>query len=299
MQADRFNEYQSSSNVCENVMIFDQLAKVVEEHVPELIKTVEQSKLFFIDKIPHEFLPKKPETENFFLPFQCVAVEDKASVVVLADTNKKQNGLTGDRIFIEYIPENAPIETFDPNKRGGLNAGSLPIGMLYAGIIGDIEVHPTCFSGSSRLLIMLAIKDKKIIATLKGMPEKLKTWTTEQASQNALIAMQEIMMLNNLENRFILEEKPINPKIKKGMIARSHQRSKYTILEPKIIRKRMGLQPTGKAIEEGYERRRHYRTYRNDRYVNVQGKTVVIEATWVGPSEKQVGKKYYKVRLDL
>jgi len=146
---------------------------------------------------------------------------------------------------------------------------------------------------------MIAIKDKKIIATLKGMPEELKTWTTEQASQNALIAMQEIMMLNNLENRFILEEKPINPKIKKGMIARSHQRSKYTILEPKIIRKRMGLQPTGKALEEGYERRRHYRTYRNDRYVNVQGKTVVIEATWVGPSEKQVGKKYYKVRLDL
>lgn len=282
-------------------MIFDQLAKFVEKHIPELINTIERSRLFFIDDIAHDFLPKKPITKNFFLPFRVVAVEDKASVVILKDIDKKATGLKADRAFLEFIPENAPIETFDPEKRGGLNEGSLPIAMLYSGVLSEIESDEINkrFIGVGHLSGMLAIKEGKIIKTLDDMPSELIRWTTEQASHNALIAMQEIMMLNNLENRFILEEKPIKPKIRKGMIARSHQRPKYTILEPKTIRKKMGLPATGKALEEGYERRRHKRTYRSDRYVKMKGKTVIINATWVGPSEKEVGRKYYKVRLDL
>lgn len=280
-------------------MIFNQMAKVIEKHVPELIEAVDRSKLFFIDKIPHEFLPKKPTTENFFLPFQTVAVEDKASVVILMDMRKNQKGLKEDRLFMEYIPENAPIESFDPNKRGGMNSGSLPIGMLYSGIMGDIVAHENKFTGTGTLYGMMAFRNGKVIATMADMPKGLKNWAIEQAAQNAMIAMQEIMMMNNLENRFILEEKPIKPKLRQGMIARSHQRPKYTILEPKSIRRKMGLQPTGKALEEGHERRRHPRTYRSDRYVKMKGKTVIINATWVGPSDKIVGKKYYKVRLDL
>ena len=301
MQTNRLDEYQSSSNVCE-IMIFDKMAKMIEQHVLELKSFVEHSKLFYLDIKPHEALSKAPATMNFFLPFRTVAIEDKASVVILHDTQRNQRGLGGVRFFIEFIPEGASFENFDPNlvAEAAEYYKHMPGAMLNIGTLSNIvPISKTKFQGKGNLLEFFAFQNGKLLGTLNSMPSEHMEFATKHATTNAMIAMQEIMLLNNLENKFILEEKPIKPKVKKGMIARSHQRPKYIILEPKTIRKRMGLPATGKALEEGYERRRHYRTYRNDRYVNVQGKTVIIEATWVGPSEKQIGKKIYKVRLDL
>ena len=292
---------QDRTDVCK-IMIFDKMAKMIEQHVPELKSFVAQSKLFYLDIKPHEALSKAPATMNFFLPFRTVAIEDKASVVILHDTQRNQRGLGGVRFFIEFIPEGASFENFDPNlvTEAAEYYKHMPGAMLNIGILSNIvSISKTKFQGEGSLLELFAFKNGELLRTLSSMPSEHMEFATKHATTNAMIAMQEIMLLNNLENKFILEEKPIKPKIKKGMIARSHQRPKYTILEPKTIRKRTGLKATGKALEEGYERRRHYRTYQDDRYVKMKGKTVIINATWVGPSEAIIGKRYYKVRLDL
>ncbi len=49
-----------------------------------------------------------------------------------------------------------------------------------------------------------------------------------------------------------------------------------------------------------HERRGHWRRYRDERYSEeTRSRPQWIEATWVGPSEAEVGAHRYRVRLDL
>lgn len=50
-----------------------------------------------------------------------------------------------------------------------------------------------------------------------------------------------------------------------------------------------------------HERRRHTRTFRSDFYKNKKGETIIIEPTWIGPTESFNPDKnrLYKVRLDI
>ena len=73
-------------------------------------------------------------------------------------------------------------------------------------------------------------------------------------------------------------------------------------MHSKTIRKEyIHLNTSGERqrLKVGFERRRHIRTYRHERYVNMRGKTQVIEPTWIGPTEVEVGTKLIKVRLDI
>lgn len=108
-----------------------------------------------------------------------------------------------------------------------------------------------------------------------------------------------IACINTLD-RFILEVAPAKLKATKK-IPREHQRPKYIILTPKEIRKYLNTshEVTGR-VQSGHDRRGHTRTYPDDpaRYPNAHGKTVWIDAMWVGTTEKVVGNKKYKVILD-
>ena len=44
-------------------MIFDQLAAILEIHVPKLVHMAQQARLFWFPKIAHEVLPKKIDAE--------------------------------------------------------------------------------------------------------------------------------------------------------------------------------------------------------------------------------------------
>jgi len=99
---------------------------------------------------------------------------------------------------------------------------------------------------------------------------------------------------------FIFEEGPAELRIRKGKkIKRSHQRPKYTILNPYEIKTVFRLHnETGRKLIT-HARRRYEKTYRHPRYVKMQGQKQWVEAYWVGTSEKVIGNKKYKVRLDL
>ena len=103
----------------------------------------------------------------------------------------------------------------------------------------------------------------------------------------------------NCKDRFVLESTPLKTrKSKPREVKRSFQRPEYTVIHPQIIRKTMGLDKTGVKVR-GHDVRGHWRTYESDRYVNMKGKTVWIDAHWAGPSESECSGRKYVVRLDL
>jgi hypothetical protein len=115
-------------------------------------------------------------------------------------------------------------------------------------------------------------------------------------------AMTLIMSLNT-PDRFILETAPVNTGVRsKNYIPRSHQRPEYILLHPGVIRQYMKTEHEimGKT-RCGHERRAHNRTYPDDpiKFPKAHGKTVRIDAMWIGTTEAVVGDRRYKVILDV
>jgi len=136
--------------------------------------------------------------------------------------------------------------------------------------------------------------------------EEVKQFVEEQqevlaamAEANAMIALLYLSQINSIDY-FILEETPSKqPHLHKDRILRSHERPQYCILRPRAIRQIVQL--ADPEEEHGHkaphERRGCWRTYRDDRYVNVKGKRVWIHATWIGDDEAIVGNRKYRVIL--
>ncbi len=117
-----------------------------------------------------------------------------------------------------------------------------------------------------------------------------------------------MMMSINYFTKFLYDTKSFvveinnGKKTKKGLKT-NPKNSLFKIINIKDLRKNyINKDKTiteGENVRSGYERRRHKRTYRSDRYVNVKGTSVIIESTWIGPSEVIQNETLYKVRLDV
>ena len=101
-------------------------------------------------------------------------------------------------------------------------------------------------------------------------------------------------------SNFIIETKPIGIRPHPKKLARTHQRPTYTYLKLNEIKKRYNLTGGhGTPLVTGHPRRRHKRTYRNDRYIHMKGKTIEIPAMWIGPKQVQIKNKIYRVCVDI
>ena len=104
-------------------------------------------------------------------------------------------------------------------------------------------------------------------------------------------------------NLFVVEERVA--RMKKGVIRINNDKIPlFRIIDIKTLRAKYIKSEAnldGNVIRAGHERRRHTRTFRSDFYKNKKGDTIVIEATWVGPTEHFDGpfNRFYKVRLDI
>lgn len=316
---------------------FDRFAGIVERKFPNLIPVLQKTKLFVFPGRAHEILPRHVDSEfmnkvidEFFLPFQYVAIEDTLSLILLWDEEKEQRGLQCTRHFIEYMEMGVPLEEADSeaerisshnmknwpsdeelsrfrkrvNPRTAMITHGKFSGVTLTGAIdqyGQPEVvHAyTLING----VLYDAGKDKTSSLILMLDDTDYKN-TIESTVRNAWVAMKEIWHFNS-PDKFILEEKPINAdrdaaKAKKlGKIPRHHQRPQYTILHPQMIRQRLRLPPLAKGgPKRPHERRAHRRTFRSSKFWRMQGKTIIVPATWVGKSEAVIGKKIYRVLLD-
>ena len=99
--------------------------------------------------------------------------------------------------------------------------------------------------------------------------------------------------------KFVFERTNTKVKSNGKKIPRYHQRPVFTVLKPHDIRKVMNVHSKSGRKVSGHDRRGYYRTYHNERYVNMIGKEQWIDPIWIGPSEKLIGNKKYVVRLDV
>jgi len=97
---------------------------------------------------------------------------------------------------------------------------------------------------------------------------------------------------------FVVETHNITKRKKRTLIS---DKAYYKILHITNIRKNYikSSEHTSETSRSSYERRAHLRTYKHPRYINVQGTTVLIKTTWVGPTEVIKENILYKIRIDL
>lgn len=304
-------------------MIFDSLCRISERQTvpPELRKAVEQARAFRFEFNPHEALPKQYDAEdlswlmeNLYLPFPCIAVEDRASCVVFWDrTEEGQPPLRGaghERHFIECCDFGKdPVEAFydgAPEQREMLNHGCCAVSMGRISLDTHFT-HPNQFRVAGGTDFTLVMQGDEIVF-VSSMPSAEIGEIATAALRNAASGLQEVMLLNDPET-FILESTPLSAinrkpvRLKPGQvrrIARTNERSTYTVLKPHEIRERMKLpMPNGKRAVTPHERRSHLRTLRSEffRPAN-RGRQILIPASWIGPSESVVGNRRYRVVLD-
>ena len=300
-------------------MIFDKLCGLVERHVPELIPVLTKARLFVFDGAAKEFLPSEvSDAEKEFardllmLPFPIVALEDVSSCVILSDVLENQKGCMTPRFFLDCVPMDAPIESFreanDPRMpwfkdvRSGLPAGTC---MLTFGDIRLLRIEKKTFLADGELVWQMFASKDKIFAT----PDEMKRIREEHEEVrrsslvNGLTALEELMFLY-APSRWIIEELPSDPRPFNRLlkIPRSHQRSRFISLTRREARERLRLpEESGekRRSPEAHARRAHPRTFKADRFVKMKGKTIMVQSSWVGPTDVKVGKKIYKVRVDL
>lgn len=332
--------------------VFDLLATLVGTHLPDARALLHRARLFDFPYRAHEVLPKTFQPgerelihEHFFLPFEIVAVEDTASLVVLMNTEPEQRGLPGRRHFIECLPMRVGDDAeFRPEEREIIQKhqaffASAPerSATVTMGYIEQMRFEPdgnilfngaldlAVFATPERILMNLVSEwhrtqqYKQAVGLAQrergALREREEIEFREATLRNVAVAMQEVMYFNT-PNRFIVERTPksywrYEDRLRarkrrkqdptKRPVLRSDARPTYILLTPEEIRTQFHFPtPTG-GTKRAHERRRHFRTYPNDpaRWPNAAGRTVVVPATWVGPSERQTKDTRYRVLLDV
>jgi len=312
-------------------MIFDKVCRVAERAMPDLASMLSKSKLFWFDGKPHEFLPKEITdkdmeflSEQFMLPFPIVAIEDVGSLVILYDLDPGIRGINTKRGFIDVTRMETDISAYDDadkvkeqkyqkawEKAGMANKDPMTISFGVIHEVKFINKEDFYTIGSVHRIVQACAKarDDDIIfvdycdpVQMRELGQKVVDNHLRAMLKNAMCAMQEVLYANT-PNKFILEESPVNRRpARRGKLSRSNDRPVYTLLKPGQIRSKMEITESSDGEKQTrlfLGRRAHPRTYHDPRYVNMQGKTVMIPAVWPGENTKIVGAKRYKVMLDL
>ena len=308
-------------------MLFDALAAIAEKVFPDLFPMVKDARLFIFPGPAEETIsPQLTEEEikffeeNFFLPFQIIAIEDHRSCVILMDQHKDTKGSSTRRGFIEIfsfntdnektkkgfrkVEQEAHVENvFNPDTYG-ISVGFIEQFSLHLKTenIENTEFNYNYHCAGSMLKSGLATKNKCHVPLEAPTNTPTSNAYAQATLRNAAVAFQQVFYFNN-PNRFILEKTPAKTKKKPrdNFIPRSHDRPIYTILTPNEIRKKLGLEEshTSHASPIAHERRRHVRVFKHPRFSKMQGKSIIVPASWIGPTEAQIKKSRYKVMTEI
>jgi hypothetical protein len=308
-------------------VIFDKLCGIAERHLPPLRRVLDRCALFRFPGYAHEVLPGRfsemDEEEirflwdEFRMPFPYMAVEDANSVVLLWEEREDAHGLATQRSVLECVrmSEEWALKTADPEplakkvldgaRRLHARFGDFYLvtaGHIQGESLDDVATFGATFRAECRLALT-ANKESVIQSADKLLRPPMDRIGSESLVRNGRAALEEIMWFNS-PSRFVVKDTPTKRrKVSKGKVARSDQRSTYTLLTPVEIRDQLGMgagaSSTGK-MKQGHERRGHWRRYRSDRFSeSVRSKPRWIKAMWVGDTEVTKGKHRYEVLLDV
>jgi hypothetical protein len=315
-------------------VIFDAMCGIVERHYrnEKVLGWLKEARIFRFPGRLHELSRALTDgerakfydavggmeflAEHFFLPFPVVAVEDTASCVVVIDTEENQKGLSGKRLFLEGMwASNRNSEEFADPAVGPLPRSIADDDLLISlaemskmrgassGDSGAVDVFGDwiwTLVGSKKGGLRESPRRSRVHARMSGQLGNLRFG----ALMNAKAALEEVMFFNT-PDRFVVKRFPdvVRKKKAKGLpdLLRTAERPSYILLTPMEIHETLGIgeTPTGRKSPVPHARRRHYRTLRSDRYKDARGKVIVVNASWVGPTEGEHKGRKYEVCLDL
>lgn len=244
---------------------------------------------------------------KLFLPFRSVFLHVFDAGLMLHDITPLQLGGMCDRHF--SICFEAPSKDALPGDPATyvLATGTGHLSGTVSDLRTTVTINGMHACSGSRVLsfergvkeaILLVDKDREFIVDQKGFAAAKES--VIKIFQQGLASL---TLLNTPENFIVRECPAVAAKLKAGEFLKQHQRPIYRFLEPREVRILAGFDETETCFPTGkkspHERRAHVRTYRAERYTKFKGKTVVIPACWVGPSEATRGGKIYKVMLDM
>lgn len=300
-------------------MIFDKLCGVADVHLRGSImhKLVVESKLFNLPVRAHEFFDSREKygpagsylLQDFYLPFEVVAIEDTASVVIIADEKRDSGspvvGLEAKRCFLECLPmsEKYAKEVYKIE----VDYAALPYGDDALCVVWG-SISKMYFDSESDELCGLVHPGGAIIANREKVFHYFAGRELSDqcaiSGRNTFTAMKEIAYFNT-PSRFIVESmlpKQFEKLGEKGCkIPRSHCRPSYSLMELPEIRQLFGKVSHVQHADGVGPRRRHPRTYRHEKFAasGLQGQTVWIDGFWVGPDVVMKRKRRYKVLWNL
>jgi hypothetical protein len=268
-------------------MIFDKLCHFAEVHNQKLVALVNRTRLFVFDATPSPLFSSEQERgllENFYLPFDNIAVDDGDACLLIHDTKPEQLGIQTPRNFIDVRPLVKPHEPVsgvieeDRDEAESICRSIDPEGAIYVLSFGCLEpVRPD--ADDDRLVLDGTVQfqfvwdDKS--DELKRIP------ITEESRIGAVTAVRKMCVKfadTYVRHRFILERSPIKPRESKPDRAlRSHDRAQHMILGPEEIRILMEI-PLNQVI-----------------IIETEIGSGVERSVWHGPTEKVIGTKKYKV----
>lgn len=300
-------------------MIFDDFVSV-SKFCPDLKQYLRRARIFHFPAYAREFVPTEISDEevvflkeNFFLPFPCLAVEDKTSCVLIWDDKQTKKeiptGIDRKRFFAECLPAGNLDPAAYRADEEELIKGAPDIPELKGAFLiswGHVE-HFRIVNNKEELVGGrfaggLLVNKHEVLFEFQAESGLTQQQFTEGFLKNCKTALEEVTYMNS-PSRFILEKRPLQVRQhrNKRRIPRSNERPVYTLMTPKEIRTEMRLPPVSSGgARSPHERRRHVRKYRDARFSErVRNKTYIIPATWVGPSETRFDGHRYKVMLDL
>lgn len=313
-------------------MHFDNLVEIIEnnfqdEELGRYRKVLNSARLFVLPAAAQDFLPKEytdEETEwyldNFHLPFKMTAVEDATSVVFLTRVDQnKSDAMVGQsfawmywsplssgasRDDVNYVKDGDHFHTTreKPAVRLPEYENEHPLtGSLVCGdvTIQSVNKHVLGVSGDVFGITLFSEGVFKHEHTREDITDAMIPHMIHEAN----VAIQQVMLINS-PRRFVLESSPVFKHKRKGNRPQKvAERSKFVSLHPGEIRQILRVTKEelaeGKKLTTGHDVRAHPRTYRNERYTNMRGKTVMVPAHWCGPQERTISGRRYKVRLDM
>jgi len=311
-------------------MIFDKFCGFVEKYGHhfkklDLKEIAREAKLFYLPYIPHEitaqFNFKEMDWDLFHLPYPITAIEDKTSLIILIDQKENQLGISDFRYVIDFstYKYGKTHEHYDYRYKDNIDFQSsnfLDIIIqekLESLTIGELR-HEKVHFDSGKYELYGGIyeaglsKQKKhfTMAVTLNTPIDMNQNTPEvemakNTSRNASCAIEELGCIYT-SNKFILKTSPTAPQKKGKKIPRSNSRPIFSILSPKEIRETMQIEHPQSDKKRNspvpHERRRHFRRLRKESGYK-EDKIIVVNATWIGTSEKTIGNKRYKVMLNI
>ena len=298
--------------------LFDRLCAYVERYDKKHIGTLKKARIFEFENIirdSYKLTPKETQAakDDLRMPYSTMAITDGHALGILKQV-EDGFGFNSRREFINVtVPSDKGNYYTNPDD----HVGARDMVMISFGIIENLEFEVVERlttkdiekSGVLKLWPTFHL-NKLVLAHTDGSPpdiihdgpdddpnviEEYKDLHFGAGFQAGLYLS--LLCYFNSPKYFVLETSKKTIRSRKK-IPRSRERPKYTISTPKAIRQKLGWDTMEGSPKIAHERMGHWRHFRSDRYVNLQGKKRWINSFWIGQSEAKVGNKRYRVILD-